>query len=86
MYNLDWGRNFWSAVAQLEVKAPLDPVTMRLTAANVRPLLSRRTVAIYASAPCFSFGAVDEIEELGALATRRRIGLHVDCCLGVQRA
>ena len=64
------------------IKAPLDPTTMRLTARAVQPLLTRRTVAIYASAPCFSFGAVDEIESLGRLAQRRGIGLHVDCCLG----
>ena len=25
-FNPDWGRNFWSAVAQLETKSPLDPV------------------------------------------------------------
>ena len=59
---------------------------MRLTATAVRPLLSWRTVAIYASAPCFSFGVVDEIAELGPLAASRRIGLHVDCCLGVRDA
>ena len=64
------------------VKVALDPTTMRLTARNVRPFLTRRTVAIYASAPCFSFGAVDEIEELGKLAKSRGVGLHVDCCLG----
>ena len=64
------------------VKAPLDPVTMKLTAANVRPLLTSRTVAIYASAPCFSFGCLDEIEALGALAKKSKVGLHVDNCLG----
>lgn len=64
------------------VKAPLDPTTMQLTAATVRPLLTSRTVAIYASAPSFSFGCVDAIEELGALAQSRGVGLHVDNCLG----
>ena len=64
------------------VKAPLDPKTMRLTARTVRPLLSRRTVAIYASAPCFSFGVVDDVASLGALAQRHGVGLHVDNCLG----
>jgi len=55
---------------------------MRLTAAAARPLLTSRTVAIYASAPSFAHGAVDEIEELGTLATAYGVGLHVDCCLG----
>ena len=64
------------------VKAPLDPTTYRLTPACVQPLITKRTVAIYASAPCFSFGAVDEIDGLGALALRHGCGLHVDNCLG----
>lgn len=64
------------------VKAPLDPKTMQLRASAVKPLLTSRTVAIYASAPSFSFGCVDAIEELGALAQSHGCGLHVDNCLG----
>ena len=64
------------------IKAPLDPHTMKLTSKAVRPLITSNTVAIYASAPCFTFGAVDEIEELGKLAKAYNIGLHVDNCLG----
>ena len=44
--------------------------------------ITQRTVAIFASAPSFSHGVVDPIEELGALAVSRDIGLHVDNCLG----
>ena len=55
---------------------------MQLRAAAVKPLLTPRTVAIYASAPSFSFGCVDAIEELGALAQSHGCGLHVDNCLG----
>ena len=34
------------------------------------------------SAPNFPDGAVDPIFDLGQLAKKHRIGLHVDCCLG----
>lgn len=34
------------------------------------------------SAPSYSFGVVDPIAQLGQLAKKNNIGLHVDCCLG----
>ena len=64
------------------VKLPLDPATKRLTAATVAANLTARTVAIYASAPSFCHGVVDQIEELSALALKKGVGLHVDNCLG----
>ena len=64
------------------IKVPLEPSSMSLRAAAVRPYLSSQTVAIYASAPSFAHGVIDAIEELGALALEARVGLHVDNCLG----
>ncbi len=61
--------------------APLGP-DLCLTAAGAAPYIDANTVAIYASAPSFSFGKVDEIAELAELARARGIGLHVDNCLG----
>ncbi|KAJ8612935.1 hypothetical protein CTAYLR_006184 [Chrysophaeum taylorii] len=47
------------------------------------PAINRRkTVAIYASAPTFSHGVVDDIVGLGNLAASLGIGLRVDNCLG----
>lgn len=37
---------------------------------------------IVGSAPNFPHGIVDDIEALAKLAKYRKIGLHVDCCLG----
>jgi glutamate/tyrosine decarboxylase-like PLP-dependent enzyme len=45
-------------------------------------LINRRTVLIVGSAPTYPHGVVDPIEELGALAQRRGVPLHVDACLG----
>ena len=64
------------------LKAPVEAGSNKLRASAVKPLLTRNTVAIYASAPSFSFGCVDAIEELGELATAHGCGLHVDNCLG----
>ena len=63
------------------VKVPVD-ASLRLTAAAVAPAIDANTVAIYASAPSFSHGVVDEIEQLSELALSKGIGLHVDNCLG----
>ncbi len=49
---------------------------------HVRSLIDRNTVAIVGSAPQYATGTIDPIEELAALAVRRGVGLHVDCCLG----
>jgi glutamate/tyrosine decarboxylase-like PLP-dependent enzyme len=40
------------------------------------------TVAFYASAPTYSLGLIDPIEELGAVAERHGLWLHVDACVG----
>jgi len=41
-----------------------------------------QTIMIVGSAPCFPFGLIDPISELGALAERRGLWLHVDACVG----
>ena len=64
------------------IKAPYDPRTFQLTPAIVKRYLTRNTIAIYASAPTFPHGVLDDVEGLASLATKRGIGLHVDNCLG----
>jgi sphinganine-1-phosphate aldolase len=41
-----------------------------------------RTIGLVGSAPQYPHGVVDPIEELGALAQRRGLPLHVDACVG----
>lgn len=48
----------------------------------VEKLINKNTVAIVGSAPNYSVGSIDPIVELGEIATKYGIGLHVDCCLG----
>jgi sphinganine-1-phosphate aldolase len=54
----------------------------RMTPATAKPYITSNTVALYASAPTFPHGVIDDIEGLSDLALQRKIGLHVDNCLG----
>ncbi|CAK9013463.1 unnamed protein product [Durusdinium trenchii] len=53
-----------------------------LTAAAVKSHITGDVICIYASAPSFPHGVIDQIEDLGQLASSHGIGLHVDNCLG----
>lgn len=55
---------------------------MRMDPEAVARKITRRTILIVASAPDFPHGMVDPIDEIGAIAKRHGIPLHVDSCLG----
>ncbi|HJU23938.1 MAG TPA: aminotransferase class V-fold PLP-dependent enzyme [Casimicrobiaceae bacterium] len=40
------------------------------------------TLMIVGSAPCFPYGVIDPIQELGRIAEQRNLWLHVDACVG----
>jgi sphinganine-1-phosphate aldolase len=44
--------------------------------------IGRSTIGLVASAPQYPHGVIDPIAELGALAERRGLPLHVDACVG----
>ncbi|WGS19221.1 aminotransferase class V-fold PLP-dependent enzyme [Bradyrhizobium sp. ISRA463] len=44
--------------------------------------IDERTCMIYASAPGYPHGVIDPIEEIGALARKRGLWLHIDACVG----
>lgn len=53
--------------------------------ANVQAMeaaCDENTMLLVGSAPCFPYGLMDPIEELGKVATRKNIWLHVDACVG----
>ena len=75
---------FEKAAHYFGVKAVRVPVGSDLRA-NVRLMkkrMSRNTILMVASAPSYPHGVVDPVEELGQLAKRRGVPLHVDACLG----
>ncbi|KAL4573769.1 hypothetical protein LXL04_020586 [Taraxacum kok-saghyz] len=48
----------------------------------IKRYINKNTIMIVGSAPGFPHGIIDPIEELGELALRHGICLHVDLCLG----
>ena len=44
--------------------------------------LSERTLMLVGSAPCFPYGVIDPVGELGELALAHDVWLHVDACVG----
>lgn len=49
---------------------------------RVGRLINSNTVLLVGSAPNFPHGIIDDIPALSRLAQRKRLPLHVDCCLG----
>ena len=50
--------------------------------ASVARLINGNTVLLVGSAPNFPHGIIDDISALSRLAVKKKIPLHVDCCLG----
>ncbi|KAF2089803.1 sphingosine-1-phosphate lyase-like protein [Saccharata proteae CBS 121410] len=49
---------------------------------SVSRLINPNTVLLVGSAPNFPHGIIDDIAGLSRLAVRKKLPLHVDCCLG----
>lgn len=63
------------------VRIPVD-ARFRADVAAARRAMTRNTIALVGSAPSFPHGVIDPIADLAALAGERRVGMHVDACLG----
>ncbi|XP_024279886.1 sphingosine-1-phosphate lyase 1 isoform X2 [Oncorhynchus tshawytscha] len=64
------------------VHIPLDKNTMKVNVKAMRRAISKNTAMLVCSAPQFPHGIIDPIEEVGKLALKYNIPLHVDACLG----
>ena len=64
------------------IKLPVDPLSFKLIPELVRQSISANTILLYASAPSFPQGIIDDISSLSQMALDYQVGLHVDCCLG----
>jgi sphinganine-1-phosphate aldolase len=63
------------------VKVPVGP-DLRADVRAMAKKISRRTIGLVGSAPQYPHGVVDPIGELGTLAMKHGIPLHVDACVG----
>jgi sphinganine-1-phosphate aldolase len=75
---------FEKAAQYFQIKLVRVPVgaDFRADVAATRRAITRNTIALAGSAPCFPHGVIDPIAELSALARSRGIGFHTDACLG----
>ena len=75
---------FDKAAAYLDLAVLRVPVApdYRADVAAMATAASENTLMIVGSAPCFPYGVIDPIEELGELAVAREVWLHVDACVG----
>ena len=66
----------------LEIRRVPVLANLQMDLAGMEAALSDETIMMVGSAPNFSFGIIDPITELSAIALRRNMWLHVDACVG----
>ena len=62
-------------------RVPVAP-NYRADVAAMARAIDADTMLLVGSAPCFSYGTIDGIADLGRLAQERGLWLHVDACVG----
>ncbi|KXX79979.1 Sphingosine-1-phosphate lyase [Madurella mycetomatis] len=72
------GEYFKIKIHVVSCPAPSYQVDVR----RVARLVNSNTILLVGSAPNFPHGIIDDIAVLSKLALKRRLPLHVDCCLG----
>jgi len=75
---------FDKAARLMDIEVRRAPVAsdFRADVAALEALVDDDTIMIVGSAPCFPYGVIDPIAEIGQLAARRDIWMHVDACVG----
>jgi len=75
---------FLKACHYLSLKAVVVPVSEdgKADPEAMCEAITPQTILLAASAPCFPYGVVDPVKELGKIALRHKVLLHVDACMG----
>ncbi|MBC2714407.1 MAG: aminotransferase class V-fold PLP-dependent enzyme [Desulfobacteraceae bacterium] len=63
------------------IHIPVGP-DFRADVKATKKAITKNTIVIVGSSPCFPHGVIDPIEELSELAGKKGIGFHTDACLG----
>lgn len=61
---------------------PVDNETFKVSPSEIEKAVTENTAMIVGSAPSYPTGIIDPIEDLGKIALKRDLWLHVDACLG----
>lgn len=64
------------------VHVPVNPTDLRADVKAMEAAVNANTIMIVGSAPAYPHGVVDPIEELGAIALKNNLWMHVDACVG----
>lgn len=64
------------------VIVPFNPQTFQADVAAMTAAITKNTIMLIASAPCYSQGVVDPIADIGKLAQDNGLLFHVDACVG----
>lgn len=64
------------------VRIKVDGKTFQTIPDDVKKAVTKNTAMIVTSAPNFPYGVIDPIEEIGAIAVKHKVWLHVDACVG----
>lgn len=75
---------FDKAARLMDIEVRRVPVlaNLQMDVAGMEAAIDDDTIMIVGSAPHFSFGTIDPIAELSAVALKRDLWLHVDACVG----
>jgi sphinganine-1-phosphate aldolase len=75
---------FSKAARLMDIELRRIPVAAnyRADVAAMARAIDPETLMLVGSAPCFSYGTIDPIADLGQLAQERGLSLHVDACVG----
>lgn len=63
-------------------RVPVDPATLTADVNAIEAAIDDSTAMLVGSAPGYSFGVVDPVPEIAALASARGLLCHVDACIG----
>ena len=74
--------NKGARLMDLEVRRVPVGADFRADVAAMEAAIDADTIMLVGSAPSFPYGSIDPIAELGSLARRRQVWLHVDACVG----
>ena len=75
---------FLKACQYLSIKPIIIPVTedKRADVIAIKEAITSRTILVACSAPCFPYGVVDPVLEIGRIAENHNLLCHVDACMG----
>ncbi len=64
------------------VQVPINRDTLKVDIEELKERISENTCMIVGSAPNYPYGVIDDIEDIGDIASDKNIWLHVDACIG----